>query len=145
MHVRMTNLRKAWSELTVRATARIVRADEGRVLRRSLPTPYRTGIFPRSNASVFGEASLLSLPLTIPGVLAATAHATPDKIAIENEDGSQLTYAELFDAYSHAVMEAVRENEKRAKANAEKAKGFDEYQQSQMTEQQNGLAPETLG
>ena len=39
----------------------------------------------------------MSLPLTIPGVLAAAAQATPAKIAIENEDGSHLTYAELFD------------------------------------------------
>jgi acyl-CoA synthetase (AMP-forming)/AMP-acid ligase II len=44
----------------------------------------------------------LSLPLTIPGVLAAAAHATPAKIAIENEDGSRLTYAELFEACRRA-------------------------------------------
>jgi len=45
----------------------------------------------------------LSLPLTIPGVLAAAAQATPAKIAIENEDGSHLTYAELFDACRRAA------------------------------------------
>jgi acyl-CoA synthetase (AMP-forming)/AMP-acid ligase II len=45
----------------------------------------------------------LSLPLTIPGVLAAAAQATPAKIAIENEDGSHLTYAELFDASRRAA------------------------------------------
>jgi acyl-CoA synthetase (AMP-forming)/AMP-acid ligase II len=45
----------------------------------------------------------LSLPLTIPGVLAATAKASPDKVAIENEDGSQLTYAELLNACRRAA------------------------------------------
>ena len=53
-------------------------------------------------ASVSGEVSLLSLPLTIPGVLAAAAKATPAKTAIENEDGSRLTYAELFEACRRA-------------------------------------------
>ena len=44
----------------------------------------------------------MSLPLTIPGVLAAAAQATPDRIAIENEDGSRLTYAELYNACRRA-------------------------------------------
>src|ERR1700730_1185246 len=66
----------------------------GAVSPRSLPIPYRTGIFARSKAFVSGEASHLSLPLTIPAVLAAAAKATPDAIAIENEDGSKLTFAE---------------------------------------------------
>ncbi len=38
----------------------------------------------------------MSLPFTIPGVLIAAAKARPDKIAIENEDGSRLTLAELL-------------------------------------------------
>jgi len=38
----------------------------------------------------------LSLPNTIPGVLIADAKAHPDKIAIENEDGSRVTSAELL-------------------------------------------------
>jgi acyl-CoA synthetase (AMP-forming)/AMP-acid ligase II len=45
----------------------------------------------------------LSLPLTIPAVLAAAAKATPDRIAIENEDGSRLTFAELLDACRRAA------------------------------------------
>jgi acyl-CoA synthetase (AMP-forming)/AMP-acid ligase II len=49
----------------------------------------------------------LSLPLTIPGVLAAAAAATPEKIAIENEDGSRLTYAELLNACRRAAAAFV--------------------------------------
>ena len=45
----------------------------------------------------------MSLPLTIPGVLAAAAKATPDRIAIENEDGSRLTFAELLNACRRAA------------------------------------------
>jgi acyl-CoA synthetase (AMP-forming)/AMP-acid ligase II len=46
--------------------------------------------------SIIGENSHLSLPNTIPGVLAAAAKAHPDKIAIENEDGSTLTLSALL-------------------------------------------------
>jgi acyl-CoA synthetase (AMP-forming)/AMP-acid ligase II len=46
--------------------------------------------------SIIGEFLHLSLPNTIPGVLIAAANARPDKIAIENEDGSRLTLGELL-------------------------------------------------
>jgi len=69
--------------------------------------PHGTGIFARYKAFVSGETSHLSLPLTIPGVLAAAAKATPDRIAIENEDGSRLTFAELLNACRRAAAAFV--------------------------------------
>ncbi len=45
---------------------------------------------------IIGETTHLSLPNTIPGVLVAAAHAKPDKIAIENEDGSRLSLGALL-------------------------------------------------
>ena len=49
----------------------------------------------------------MSLPLTIPAVLAAAAKATPDRVAIENEDGSRLTFSELLNACRRAAAAFV--------------------------------------
>jgi acyl-CoA synthetase (AMP-forming)/AMP-acid ligase II len=50
-----------------------------------------------------GKVQILSLPITIPGVLAAAASAFPDKTAVEGEDGVSLTFAELLLACRRAA------------------------------------------
>ncbi|HLG89540.1 MAG TPA: FadD3 family acyl-CoA ligase [Alphaproteobacteria bacterium] len=50
-----------------------------------------------------GDSEISAKPTTIPGVLVAAASRYPNKIAIENEDGSKLTFTELLAACRKAA------------------------------------------
>src|ERR1700760_4797648 len=102
MHARMTNLRKSLGRSYRPGKATHRPSGREAAFTAIIADTVQNWHFRPFQSVRFREVSPLSLPLTIPGVLAATAHATPDKIAIENEDGSRLTYGELYNDFRRA-------------------------------------------